>query len=238
MEALLVVVPVHHLFCGCGRATFVADLARDPQPVRADGLHLGDTAIVAAGFAQIGLGAEVEMVDGADQATLLRMLAELAEQKKVFDVIVAIGHSNAEGIKIASDAFVTWDGFAKYLKPFAPRRLILVACQAGRWPAARRLFSNLPKLRRIYASPVNASRGLAGLMLILAPYVVGVRAPKKDAVTYGQIAAMGITGCQVREWKRDADKDDPAGELLDFASQALDPYVRQVPGLLRSLLGG
>lgn len=207
----------------------------DVEKLRADSLHLGSEAAIAAGFSGVGLAADVAVVEGRDAPDLQRNLAALAERKRVFDVVVAIGHANAEGIVVAARTFVPWATFAAYLKPFEPRRLVLVACQAGRWPAANVLFTKLPKLRRIFASPVDASKDLANFMLLVVPYVVGVKAPTGTAVACAQAVAVALTGRQVREWRRDTDKGDSAGLLLDLAAQFADPIARQVPQILRGL---
>ena len=188
-----------------------------------------------AGLSAVGLDADVAVLDVTDRASLLGQFAAQAEAKRTFDVVVAIGHSNSDGIKLATDEeLVSWDAFANYLKPFEPRRLMLVACQAGRWPAAEQLFRRLPKLRRIFASPVNASFDLAQFMLGVVPYIVSVKAPRGKVVAWAQAAALALTGRQVREWKRTTDLGDPAGILLDLAAQMADPYARQLPALLRS----
>ena len=190
-------------------------------------------------MAKHGLGADVEAIDVPDEQTLLQAFAGLAEGRRTFDVILAIGHSNTDGIRLAGGpgGFVSWEVFAKYLRPFEPRRLVLVACEAGRWTAASILFRKLPKLRRIFASPVNTAKDLAQFMIAVVPYIVGVKAPKTNTTMWGKAAALALTGGQVREWKRDTDKDDrSAGILLDLAAHVLDPYARQVPGVLRSLL--
>jgi hypothetical protein len=111
---------------------------------------------------------------------------------------------------------------------------MLVACQAGRWPAAEELFRRLPRLRRIFASPVNASLDLAQFMIGVVPYLVGVRVPRGKAVSWAQAAAIALTGRQVREWKRETDMGDANGLVLDLLAQVADPYARQVPALLRS----
>lgn len=70
-----------------------------------------------------------------------------------------IGHSNERGIVLASGRPLdNWIAFAQYLKPFAPRKLVVVACCAGSALPSRILFSELPTLRRIYSTPVLANR--------------------------------------------------------------------------------
>ncbi|HMY20806.1 MAG TPA: hypothetical protein PKA58_30990 [Polyangium sp.] len=106
---------------------------------------------------------------------------------------------------------------------------MMIACKAGQWPAATVLFRKLPKLRRIFASPVNASKDLANFMIAMTPYLLEVKAPPDSIVRFGQGALIALTGRQVRQWMRDRDKDDPAGQLLDLAAQWFDPILRNVP---------
>lgn len=209
----------------------------DADRLRTDRLHLGEQAAVAAMFSAYGLGADVAVVEGTDRADLHRVLSELTQAGRTFDVVAVIAHSNSRGIKIAADvdAFVDWRAFAAYLKPLKPRRLVLVACQAGQWPAAKTIFGELSVLRRIYASPVNASKDLGALMLWLLPHVVGVKVPKKKHVQWAQVVAVALTGRQLRMWQR-TDKDDTEGMLLDVVARALDSPARRIPRLLQQLL--
>jgi hypothetical protein len=200
----------------------------DSEKLRRDGLCLQDQAELTAQFGQLTSNADVALRATKDEADLLAQLAELAEQKRSFDVVVCIGHSNENGIKLASNRFADWEVFAGYLKPFKPRRLMLIACSAGRWPAANVLFRKLSTLRRIYASPVNASKHLASLMLWCVPYLLKVKAPPKSSVTYAQLTAMLLAGGQIREWHRTRDKDNPEGILLDLMAQLADPLLRKL----------
>lgn len=211
-------------------------LQLDTEQLQADGLCLIRNAQLAAAISSLGSGAEVAVQETTDERNLLEKLSGLAEQGRRFDVVVCIGHSNENGIKIASDRFVSWDVFAGYLKPFEPRRLLLVACRAGRWPAAQVLFQKLPKLRRIFASPVNASKALGNLMLWAVPYLLEVKSPRDKVVQYGQVAAAVLTGGQIRQWRRTRDKDNPEGVLLDVAAQIFEPHIRQLPEAIRSLI--
>lgn len=209
----------------------------DANKLREDRLHLGDQAAFAGFLASEGLNASVTRADATDRDDLHRTLAELVRQKRTFDVVVAIGHSNSQGIRMAADYFVGWPVFGEYLKPLEPRRLVVIACQAGQWPSARDLFPRLKKLRRLYASPVNATKDLAQFMLALAPVLLEVKAPRAKQVTRAQVAAIVLTGGQIREWTR-ADIDSADGLLLDLAARAFDPVLRAVPGVIRQVLAG
>ncbi len=120
----------------------------DADRLRADGLHLGSVAQFTGALSTIELGAPVVIEDATSTGHLHETLARLVTAKRTFDVVVA--HSNAQGIRVASDLITTWDALAGYLKPLQPRRLLLAACRAGRWDAGDALFAPMPKLRRIF----------------------------------------------------------------------------------------
>lgn len=203
--------------------------------LRQDELLFSDLARFVGLVTLLASGATIESIETTDLRNLKDQLGRLEQAGHRFDVVVAIGHSNHTGIKVASDKFAEWDEFAGYIKRFEPRRLVLVACQAGRWPAANTLFKKLPKLRRIFASPVNASKDLGQLMLAIVPYLVEVKAPRSDVVFKAQAFLAAATGRQVRQWLRVHDMNKPEGVLLDFASQAAHPIIQELHGALRKL---
>jgi hypothetical protein len=209
-------------------------LQLDSEKLRADRLSM----VPLAEQIRSHCGTESEVVEATTTHDLLDKLALLNQANRKFGVVVVIGHSNEQGIKVSNDLFVPWEGFAKFLEPFDPRRLMLIACHAGRWSAARILFRKLPKLRRIFACPVTASRDLAKMMLSFLPYVVAAKVPKDNHILAVQIAGMAITGGQLRHWQRDRDMNNPDGVILDLASLLGDPVVREIPRVLRSWFGG
>lgn len=206
----------------------------DADRLRADGLHLGDVAHFTGALSTIALSAPAVIKDTTSTGHLHETLAQLATARMKFDVVVVIAHSNAHGIRIASDCFSSWEAFAGYLKPFRPRRLLLVACKAGRWDPGEALFTRLPKLRRIFACPVNASKDFGALMLLAVPYVVALRRPPDPHVTWSQILSVAATGRQLREWRRTADAGNPKSAVFDLIADLADPIARQVPSALVS----
>lgn len=221
-----------------GRATpqSLLILHFDAAKLRADHLHLGETAEAMATISKLALGGRTVVEDVTTSSDLTSKLARLADGGMTFDVVVAVGHSNADGIRVASDLFLQWGPFAQLLKRFKPRRLLLVACQAGRADAGEALFGSLPKLRRIYACPVNASKDFGTLMMLAIPYIVSERRPKDRHVAWSQVASIALTGRQLREWRRTTDKGSPDAPMFDLLAIAADPFAREVPRVLRSLL--
>lgn len=145
---------------------------------------------------------------------LLRQLAELHGQ--TFEVVAVVGHSNVRGLVLATGRSVdSWDAVAQYLKPSEPRRLVLVACRAGRPLPAHILFSALPKLRRIFATPALANRAQGQVMIALLPYVLKMKIPPRNGLRTLQVA-LAVKGRQLWEWRRtdfEGDRHDPVALL-------------------------
>lgn len=221
---------------GTRRVPSLLVLVHDVGQLCADGLDLSQFAWFVAGIGAFASGADVEVRQITSVQSLHSVLASFEAAGRTFDVLVSIGHSNEQGIKAASDWFATWEEYAGTVKPLSPRRLMLIACRAGRWPAARILFRKLAKLRRIFASPVNVSFDVAKLMLATAPYLLEVKAPSAGAVAAAQAFFLTTTGGQLRQWQRDRDMNDPDGVLLDIGAALLDPMLQGVPDLLWSIL--
>jgi hypothetical protein len=205
--------------------------------LRTDGLYLGDIGALGAGLASVGLSSETAQAEATTHCELLSVLGELTRDGRTFDVVVVVGHSNAKGIGIAADwPLASWAEFSNYIEPLKPRRLLLVACQAGRWDAGEALFTGNRLLRRIYACPVNASRNFGALLMALVPYVVATRRPTDKHVLWSQLAAVGLTGRQLREWRRTQDKGRPERVVFDFLADRLDPYARELPKALGAIV--
>ena len=74
------------------------------------------------------------------------------------------------------------------------------------------------------------------MMLFAVPYVVANRRPRDKDVLWSQIAAIGVTGRQLREWRATEDKDNPQGIVYDLLADFGDPIARQMPGALGSIV--
>jgi hypothetical protein len=106
-----------------------------------------------------------------------------------------------KGIRIAPDTSVNWSAYAAYLAPFEPRRLAVVACLAGQYLPMGRIFAGLPKVRRIYATPVLANRVLGTVMMLLLPYLLEHVIPERDMLRYLQVG-LALDGRELWEWRR------------------------------------
>lgn len=177
-------------------------LRLDANRLSQDGLTLGDETAFVALLSKVCLGARVTTVDGTTEGDLRNQLAVIAARGEHFDFVVTVGHSNESGIRLASDRFVDWKAFARYLEPFAPSRVALIACAAGGRAVADALFGELPKVDRLYASPESVDPNLAALILFLAPYVMAVRKPAADVIVSVKAVALLGMGRRLKEWRR------------------------------------
>jgi hypothetical protein len=174
----------------------------DADKLLHDGLTLGDEVAFCSRLGRMRAGARVTVIDSTTKGDLSIRLAEALALNKSFDLIVAIGHSNDSGIRVASDLFVEWPVFAMFVKEFSPRILALVACSAGTRSTADALFSKIPSLDRIYSSPEPVTTNVAGLILVIAGYAWPVRIPDPGAVKILKAVSLLGTGRRLVEWKR------------------------------------
>lgn len=196
--------------------------------LRQQGLHFGAIAQLSGLISELTLSSRTEIRDISSLDELRSLPIQLNIQRKGFDVIVVVAHSNASGIRVAENCFLSWSDFGSQLKPLRPKTLLLAACQAGRWDAGKALFDASRSLQRVFASPVNASKEFVSLMLCAVPYVVG-KIISDDHVVWAQAASVLLTGRQLREWKRIDTKDDLTNSIYDLMAVAADPVARQVP---------
>lgn len=203
-----------------GRSALVLRL--NAARLRADGLALDEATRL---LPSLCFDATVEVREATSTGELLRVFAELVERRRSFDVVAVIGHSHADGIRVSDDKVANWEEFAAWLAPLAPRCLVLVACQAGRWSAARALFQRLPQLQRLFAAPVNACLDQGRLMVTLIPCLLLDGPPPELGVRAVQGVLALSLGAQLRAWAR-GDMDEPDGHLLDFVADVLQPWLR------------
>jgi hypothetical protein len=135
----------------------------------------------------------------------------VAERRERFDIIVVIAHSNNAIIRHASDDWREWPAFAKYLEPFAPRQLALIACAAGGHEVATPLFAALPRLDRIFASPECVNVDLANLILLVAGYSMTSGRAKSGVVPWLKFIALIRTGRRLKVWRR---RGAPSGQEI------------------------
>ncbi len=124
----------------------------DPAPLPERTASFGDELEAA-----VGISAPRARRLRIRAGTTAELLSDLGAAKTAvghFDLIVVIGHSNERKLALTRDGHVTWSAVARWLAPFCPKKIILVACEAGRWVPGAALFEGIPSLRDVYGSPV------------------------------------------------------------------------------------
>ena len=177
-------------------------LRLDSEKLTRDGLTLGDEIAFASQLSKLCLGSRVVTINATTDSDLVARLRSVAEDRKRFDLIVVVAHSNESIICHASDGRRQWPEFAKYLEPFAPRQLALIACAAGGPVIAKQLFSTLPRLDRIYASPECVNINLANLILLVAGYSLLGRNSTGGLIPWVKLASLFGTGRRLKVWRR------------------------------------
>lgn len=138
------------------------------------------------------LSMEVALINSS--ADLRDSFASYKEKYSSIKVIVVIAHSNRDVISIAPDMVIGWSIFGRWVAPFNPKQMVFVACEAGQYPATRTLFNEVPKLSKIYASPVKTTKEQADVIKLLVPYLLLSKKQDDDIIRLGQVLNFLRTG--------------------------------------------
>lgn len=179
--------------------------------------------------------AETVRVSGQSQQELLLQFARCKRERGSFDVVAVVGHSNVSGIRLASDADVSWQAFAGWLKLFSPWAVVLVACEAGRWLPAKALFDDIPTLNQLYGSPVLITDWQAAGVKILVPYLVIGRRLRIGELRVAQIVNFLITrGVLLRHTRKDFRRTGLIdGALWTGGEEILKLLLQQLETIMR-----
>lgn len=164
---------------------------------------------------QIALAATDSLSDLASR------MGELVEGNTRYRAVVIIAHGNHTGIKLTSESFCDWSQLAMWLQPLAPEHLLLVACDAGTPTGVCTLFTSLPSLRTIYASPVPMSPQHAEFLDSLLLQLIGQRKVDEPVLRLTQFAAFLASKAIIFRWRRSdcRSKNAAEGHLLTLAAQ-------------------
>lgn len=186
----------------------------DAAHLVADRLHLGtayDCLLAHPLLSPILPRKTVTLVKTSTAGKLPEQFARAFDEHGRSKAVLIVGHSNEEGLQLASDLFCDWRIVGKWLRPFEPQFVVLAACEAGKSKAIRELFEPLKKLRDVYASPVKLYAPQAAALAVL----IGMR------LWYGEMEdkhsrALRIvnyigTGGQLYHWRR---KETGAGQEI------------------------
>lgn len=120
-------------------------------------------------------------------ADLQERFIEYKQKYSSIKLIVVIAHSNREVISIAPDMLLSWEAFAHWVLPFNPQKMVFIACEAGQFPSTRKLFDEIPKLNKIYASPLKTSLVHAQVVKLLVPYLLLSKKPDNEIIQFGSL---------------------------------------------------
>ena len=135
----------------------------------------------------------VDLVQSYTEADLLEELRKLHDIGKPYRNIVIIGHSNQSGLQISSDRFVSWKGVANWFEQFEPHRIILIACNAGRWLPCAALFDGISALKEIFGSPIPASKDQGYVVLFRVLNILGAKKEDRDLIHLMQVGNFLMT---------------------------------------------
>lgn len=170
------------------------------------------------------------LIKSYSEANLLKEMAELYEAKSSWRNIVIIGHSNKHEIKIASDRSVSWEALANWIEGFDPRRIILLACEAGRWLPCSALFNNLDDLDEIFGSPIPAYKDQQYAVLAQIAHILGVSKQSPDLTSLIQMGNFLLTkGIMFKHTRKDYERtSDQYGEVWTGFEDILSDFMRGI----------
>ncbi len=165
------------------------------------------------------------------EASLLERFAALYDTGQLYRNVILVGHSNRGGLQISADRFIDWTGVAEWLIPFEPHRVILLACEAGRWLPCAALFDRIPELKEIFGSPLPANKNQQHIVLARALHILGARKEDPGVIRLMQLGNFLFTkGVMFRrtrtEYERGGDED---GKIwTDFAEPLLEHIIQRL----------
>lgn len=174
------------------RRKAVLILECDSSKLSEQGLALGD--ILQESIITTFPRNPIKLLKAFNLSDLLKDFATLSETNQKYKTVIIIGHSNRLGLQITQDKFLAWSGVAQFLPLFEPNRLIALACEAGKWQACSAMFSSLPTLNEIFASPLPADKTQAMIVAAKAVHVLGPRREDAGLNSFMQIMNFALTG--------------------------------------------
>jgi len=174
-------------------------------------------------------GADLRSVTVDSTADLRRGLTEIAEAQFEPDLLVLIGHSNRDVLALdRAEQPLTWPVVASWFERVAPRRLLVVGCEAGQWLPCRDMFGGIPELRDVFGSPVALGVQLARLLPIAVPFLLGARVDP-DVVSALRLGALLHGEILVRRTRAEFNRtDDEEGEAIEEFEGLFADVVRML----------
>jgi hypothetical protein len=167
----------------------------------------------------------VALLKTSTKSTLNEQFAEVLHTYGRFRAVLIVGHSNAEGIRIASDEWFEWGVLGKWLAPLRPEMIFLAACEAGKSVAVRNLFEPLKEtLRDVYACPVKLHSVQAASFAVLIARLLWTDEIDENELIASQFINYIGTGGQIYHWRygETGPGAEIPGELWDDFGKAFD----------------
>ncbi len=146
-----------------------------------------------------------------------------------FEIVVVVGHSSRSGLVIARNTRVEWSILPRWLAPFRPRHVLLVACKGGMYSPVKALFDGISTVQEVYASPVAVSDQQAAIVKPIVGYILLGGSPPKNIFKAGQLINLVLTGgLFIRLTRTEFRKLGPIEiEVLSNADTLLEPFRQE-----------
>lgn len=165
----------------------------DTETLARQSLSVANDLKAIVGILPKKLSVEIALI--RTKQDLVNRFSDYSQKYRGIKLVVVIAHSNSSVISLAPDlSYTPWEGFAQWLKPFNPQKLVCIACKAGQFPPSRKLFDAIPKLTEIYASPVELWIHQLEAMKLLIPYLLMTNKVDEDLVQLAQWATFFRNG--------------------------------------------
>jgi len=167
------------------------------------------------------------LVQTTSREDLLKQLGSCKQDHDSFNLVVVIGHSNQTGLRLTADSGVSWKSFARWVGPFMPRQMVLLACKAGQMLPAGSLFDGIPSLKEVYASPTYISKEQCKLVVLTILYLLSVKSGDAETLRLFQTLNFMLTLGVVFRWTRKEYKAAGFAEAVQWnlIQHLLDEYV-------------
>ncbi|MCE9636432.1 MAG: hypothetical protein K8T90_12070 [Planctomycetes bacterium] len=172
-------------------------------------------------------GAELKSVTADSTADLRRGLTEIAGTQFEPDLLVLIGHSNSGVLALdRAEPPLTWPAVAAWFERLAPRRLLVVGCEAGQWLPCRDMFGGIPELRDVFGSPAPLGVRVARILPIAVPFLLHARV-NPGVVTAMSFGALLHGEVLIRRTRSDFNRtSDEEGETIQLRDELLAGVMR------------
>ncbi len=194
--------------------------------LRAHGLSLKFGTLTGMWSAVTGIRPHID--EAATAKELRSKIGARRQLARMHPDVFVVAHSSPRGVDVGAKDTIPWPEFAALLARVRPRRIVFLACDAGKTDSVKALFKGIRDLEEVVAPPVEAS-GLFGVHLVtMLPVLLRSTFMSTHAlVTAFSGAMMLVDGGHLRYRTRDdAEAEDDMSRMLDLVSEQLDPLRR------------